>query len=216
MKSPISFDVDGILADFNRAFAKVLNSIEPGCCVPDNPQPTTWFWTDLLPDEKARKKLFNEAWRKIDAQPYFWYNQLNPLPDAEVLSDWLGDGGARGRIVYFVTNRQDTCGDVPAAIQTKMWLRRFGMWSDHCTVLAVKDKLNKKVLYKALGIKYSIDDRAETVEDCVKEVCLAGPQFDHKPFLYDQPWNRDAKVLDHVRLDNLTEYINIIETGERE
>jgi hypothetical protein len=100
----------------------------------------------------------------------------------------------RNEDVWIVTSRTPTAG-LTIANQTRVWLDRCGVnptTSNYLGVIPVDDWNDKKHIYAAAGIEFSVDDKKETVEDCDT---LKG----HHAFLLDRPWNQDAKVKNRIK-----------------
>lgn len=189
----ISLDVDGVLADFIKSFKSVVNRLWPNRLEWDY-QPSDWNFTDKLTKEEMK-----QAWVATMRVQDLWQWQ-SPLIGARELSLFVNRLCAAGINIYFLTNRPATSGATPL-VQTNSWLRQHNLlWQDNASTIVVNKHDDKRKFIELLDIKFSLDDKPETVEDCSY---IPG----HKAFILDQPWNRDAKHL--ARVYNVTEYLHI-------
>lgn len=173
--SVVAIDLDGVLSDFNTAAYRLVFGREPQ----DVPfMPPEWDWV-----KGAEARML---WKKIEGFYNFWLH-LPAYPDNIVaLARWLIQRVDQD--VHFVTSRVPTAG-MSVARQSEFWLQSCGIrpGQNYLGVVVVPDSDEKKYIYKAMGVEYSIDDRTETVEQCDS---LPG----HQAFLLDRPWNQDAGV----------------------
>jgi 5'(3')-deoxyribonucleotidase len=157
-KQNYGFDVDGVLADFIRAFQCLIidisgkNLFEPQ----DADNPPTWHW----PQHRGYSNElmdFNTGpvWRHIKSSPDFW-RELGEHDGASTLAMVIADL-ERKHDIYFVTNRQ---GDT-AKQQTEEWLtEHIGL--DAPTVLISEQK---GMCAKALKLDAYIDDNLKNCLD---------------------------------------------------
>lgn len=188
MSCKIAVDCDGVLADFNEAYISLLRKLYPEVHIPEDFKPSSWDYP--INELGLTKEQYKASWKALHDTPNFWLT-LRPMSGVGALATFLATHANED--IWIVTAR---CGSegMTVAIQTQMWLNSCGIFS-HLNYLGVITGANsdeKILIYKAMGMQYSIDDKAETVEQCDT---LAG----HKAYLLDQPWNQDAKVERRVK-----------------
>ena len=156
----LGLDLDGVLADFNNAFARVLRQVTGRELYGTF---TTWEWMKAwgYTDEECAR-----AWAAVKRSARFW-EDLTPLADVSELSRL----GAR---LVFVTNR---IGET-AQEQTERWLRRYGI-ADPRVILSA----DKGVWAALAQVDAFIDDKPENCR-MVKEALPSATVI-----LLEQPWN---------------------------
>lgn len=189
----IAVDIDGVLADFTSAFKEIANRRFPGK-LPDGYQPSDWMYSDVLTQNEVAEILSG-----VEDTVHFW-SSLNPLPGASELSDAAWDLKKAGIAIYYVTNRRPTAGVHPL-YQTVYWLDRQRLRWMNSSVIVVDDSKHKVHLYRTLDVRYSIDDKPDTVESCMAQ------SFPHSAYLLDQPWNRNERWQHLPRIHSVTEYL---------
>lgn len=203
----IAIDCDGVLASFDTAFAQVMNEVVGAIVVPEGYAPTVWDWPQTIVSDE----VVDQCWDVIRATPD-WWGGLKPLPGAEAVKLFLMNRDYRdgGHEVYFVTSRCPS-GGASVAEQTRLWLGDevgwHGVLPGHVNAIAARSGTAKRLIYDGIGITYSLDDRPENVEACVRHRQQAPAQ---RPMLLDQSWNRDAHHLDHLRVQSVAEYLDIV------
>jgi 5'(3')-deoxyribonucleotidase len=181
----IAVDADGVLADFDEGFIEIVNKMFPGR-IPANYVHHDWDYSEVLAKDEVGK-VFSRIRHHNN-----WWLGLSPLGSSVTdLASWLISNS--GHDVYVCTARFPTVG-MTVAKQTEWWLKSCGLTpvNNFLGIIVVADSTLKIDVYRATGIEYSIDDKAETVEACD---ALPG----HKAYLLDQPWNRTAKVKRRVK-----------------
>lgn len=192
--SKIAIDVDGVLANFTKAMIELAAKMYPGRVGPEY-EPKDWWYSDAF-----SKGELNELISKAHSTPNFWFT-LDPYPEnVAALARWMVM--QKHQDIYFCTSRMPSVGTTVAK-QTSLWIDQMGIRSLHnyMAVAVVEDSNKKVAVYDALGVEYSIDDKAETVEQCDS---LKG----HKAYLLDRPWNQDAKV--NRRVQSLDSFLREI------
>lgn len=194
----ISFDIDGVLADFTENATRIINTKWPGK-VPINYEPPNWYWTDIL-----NKEDWGPIFDDIKATPDFWRRQLPYTRNVDAAKRYINTHP--DTLVYFITQRPDTVNGTGYE-QTLDWLVNNGLIpfdKEVPTPIVVKDPAEKQKYMEELGIQYSVDDKMETVEQCN---FIKG----HKSFLLDRSWNQTSSqprvysvdhYLDFVRLED--------------
>jgi uncharacterized HAD superfamily protein len=185
----IQIDVDGVLADFTKAFYD-----EARYYIPDLPQTTelnqeSWDYKDI-PD-----KIQNIVWKTIRESKVWWY-EIDPLPTPEERHR-LSDLDYRdGLNLYFVTARPGSY----AKFLTERWIRTY-CGIEHPTVIGAK---NKSAIAKLLGIDYSIEDHglnAEQIGEVMRDAT--------KSFLINRRYNERLPYR-ATRVNTLGEFLEQI------
>ena len=178
----VGIDIDGCLADWNSAFAKILNEVCPHVHIPvENPYfPKVWAWPDYY--GVTANQLY-EAWKRVKSSSMFW-NALDPLPGAVDAISRLNQLAASGDDIYFLTNRVG----YKCKIQTERWLEVMGM--EYPTVLIIADKLS---VIRALEIQIFIDDRLATINDVARAAEEESLPVQWHIYLKDCPYNREGR-----------------------
>ena len=183
MNIAIAVDIDGVLSDFLEQWYKVVNQLYPDR-IPPGYAPQDFWHSDMLSREEAKLSLDKTF------QIYNFWLTLSPLKAVERLArvlpltaDYLS--------IYYVTHRPETPG-MPALAQTKMWLSKHNLLTSNTSVIVVPDSKAKPAIYSALHIKLSLDDRADTVQNCLE---IPG----HIALLYDASWSRADVSLSRIR-----------------
>lgn len=189
-KLKLGIDIDGVLADFNKPYVQLLESIQhirfPDV---DETYPDTWDY------DKARGVLGkhrSEAWTKIKESHDFWY-RLPSLTGAEEFLGHLADFPTSVD-TYFVTSRPG----LTSKIQTEQWLGERGY--ENPTVLISSQK---GMCARALELDYYIDDKDE---NCVDVVAYSPTT---KCVQLIQPWNHRQEGAQ--RVGTLKEFQTLIE-----
>ncbi len=171
----IGFDIDGVVADTAEAFLRLarerhgimeysleqITEFEVAKCLPIAPAIIDRIFADLLEDP-------------IDAD-------LRPMTDAVSVLTAL----SRVAPLTFITAR-------PLHHPIAQWLERalgtatFGQ----VRLIAMGDHDQKAPYLKELGLRYFVDDRAET--------CLALERQGFTPLVFAQPWNQGRHHLPTV------------------
>jgi hypothetical protein len=185
----IAIDVDGVLANFVVGLLEVANE-QLTTPIPLDKEPSAWNFADLMsPEEfsKAFKTARNRDWWWADLPPYgFNTRALGKFLVSSPHDTWL------------VTARS-TAANQSTPKQTLAWAVDNNVSEGLMGIVAVEKAEEKAKLYDIMGITHSIDDKAETVEDCDQ---LAN----HKAYLLDRPWNQHAKV--KRRIKTLQEFLD--------
>lgn len=173
----LGFDVDGVLALFERGFERMCAAVtgknlfpwEPGSGVTD---PPCWDWPQHF---GYTNEEVGRVWDAIKADPQFWEN-LDPGDGADDL--WVMMPFIEQRhAVYFVTARVG----MNVKQQTENFLR-FHCAAKNPTVLISKEK---GAVAKALKLDAYIDDNADNVNDV-----MAKTEGSTAVYLLDRAYNR--------------------------
>lgn len=188
-------DLDGCIANFTASVVAIGNSLWPGK-FPPSYVPENWNYEGYLTDVE-----WAQIWTVIKDTPYFWENETEMDGVAQ-----LRNGITLPDEVFFITARATTKGE-PPAVQSARWLHHRHLWprAGYSTVLQVEEPKNKQDLFRALKIKFMLDDYAPTVQQ-LNQIEIDGEPV--RAFVLDQPWNRYATEL--PRVFSVTEYLNKI------
>jgi hypothetical protein len=183
-------DIDGVLADFNPNFLRLLNTIEggepkgfPGGLA----EPNVWQW---FAPAGFSSKTIDAAWSYVKAMPNWWYS-LRPYDGAIGFVCDLMEARDNGELnVYFVTSRPNQA----VADATNQWLCSVG--ASRPNVIVVQGAGSKGLVAQAVGATAMLDDH--------------GPNFEGTPdrckcFLLARPWNEDDDR-DH-RITSLIDFL---------
>lgn len=181
----IGIDVDGVLADFNSAYIKLLKALPGQNLFPEPYTPDTWYYPEKLGYSKAQ---IDSVWADIKVNPYFW-RDLEPYNDddgstADTIREWMSKHD-----VYFITARPG----VSAKRQTEHWLQAYlePLSYPTPTVLVTSDKAGA---CEILSLDHYIDDRRSNIVDCAT-FCVheATGVPTVSLYLLDRQWNQDAR-----------------------
>jgi len=135
-KGVISIDVDGVLANFTRAFTRLGYQLFK-TPVSDNEAQQFWMFEDF-PELGLTKVKCAEIWKIIKSDPYFWA-ELDPLN----ISLMHRINSIKNRI--FITNRPGIATDK----QTVAFLERWGVYEP--VVLVAEKKAPVAVEYNVVA-----------------------------------------------------------------
>lgn len=140
-------DIDGVLAEFNVAFADLLGADISGR---GSDWPSQWDWPNAI----ATPEAIAAAWKEVAEGGTFWL-MLGKLPGTASALQSLQELEEQGDEVYFVTNRS---GNFVKA-QTEAWLTREGYY--HPTVVIASS--GKKGIVQSIHADVMIDDKPENL-----------------------------------------------------
>lgn len=146
-------DMDGVLADFNTAFARVLDPEGTIIPVKKGTWPEVWNW----PHQFFPREYIDEAWERVHDSPFFWRDLGEFSWTRKVLAQ-LTLRYAGGEEIYFVTARHGT----RVKLQTELWLRARGYQNP--TVIVVS-KMKKWGVVNDLDADVVIDDKPKILTD---------------------------------------------------
>ena len=158
----IGIDVDGVLADFVRAYQPLFVSVtgrdlfHPG----DIDNPPVWEWPTLRGylHEETR-----EVWNVILKDETFWFNLQPFAENCMAIMEFFHTGQADLHDVYFITSRPG----VDTKFQTEQWLMTHPRVIDSTVLIAAHR--TKGILAKALQLDCYIDDNYDNCVDVVRE-----------------------------------------------
>lgn len=168
----LGIDLDGVLVDFDIAFAKILNRIEPKSVdVYAKDFPNCWGWFEAYgwnADTIAR------AWTEAKSCGYFW-KMLPPYPSFYEDIRLIDKLRNQGHEIYFITTRSGAT----AKLESEQWLSERGMGCP--TVIMAPNKEDKGAICRVLGVDWMIDDSPD--------VLLKMPIAITKSAMVARPWN---------------------------
>ena len=159
----LGIDLDGVLADFNRAFIETLAEVTGRALIPKGTIPTVW---DYPQSYGYTAEETSAAWAAVTADHYWWLN-LEALVGA---ADFVRH--TRLFDTTFVTSRPGS----ESRWQSALWLNRMGTSLPQVVVAH-----DKGPVYEALGISHVLDDKPSHVHAALEAGC--------KAILLAQPWN---------------------------
>ena len=182
--SRLAIDVDGVLSDFNRAFARKLVRESGLELLPkdwkENPQfPSTWDWDDQY-DQKIRWA----CWDAVVADTSDFWKTLDPLPQTKKALRCLHTASCAGIEIVFITNRSGKM----AKRHTEEWLYEMGI--NYPTVILGAEKAQ---ILRSIGATHFIDDKLATMNECV----LLGLNTKRpviQLYMPDAPYNRIGRL----------------------
>lgn len=187
----LSFDIDGVLADFTTTFTVTLNKHG------NTNHHKDWNEYNAFGEGKTfSQEAWDKSWAETKQVKDFWFN-LNPLPniDFSSINQRMGAGEFNG---YFITHRKsmgkgDFHGD--PNLETRNWLYRYGVREYSAVIAGV---FNRAELLKQLSADAHIDDWGKQYLE-LKE---AGVNC----FLIDRTYNQDIDAGED-RVYSVEEYI---------
>ena len=183
MHKTLFCDMDGVLADFNKAYSKIFNQLIGGPIITKKEEALSWDWGTWYPG--ATPKVIKEAWKILRETKDFWQSldilDRQGLSDLRLLTYFNYD-------IYFVTSRLDTIGK-SAMRQTQEWLEEWGFHGPNVIVTWQKNAL--AALMRANVI---IDDKPEFFMPSNLDLNL---EWEHIA-LIDYPHNRDMFMAPNV------------------
>jgi hypothetical protein len=178
----IGVDLDGVLANFNAAYTKLIKDFTGIELPKDGPDyPTSWCYEREAGVTKAQE---DRIWKEgILSSPTFWYQ----LPAYAHTPNALYRLLTSFKPVYFITSRSGK----NCQAQSAAWVR--DQWFSYSkslvqplpAVCVVPSHKNKIDVLKGLAVTHYIDDRLDTM------YLMATQRLNTKLFLLDQPWNRN-------------------------
>lgn len=163
-------DVDGVLADFNSGFARLLKRINPGVILDTTVStfPDCWEWPQRYGYSKEDE---SRAWAEVKHSGVFW-KLLFPFPNGYADVEHLNIL-QKTHDIYFVTSRPGPT----AKRETEEWLQGRGF--NNPTVI-ICDSHSKADFVQAVGVDIVVEDRPETLLNC---------SLDVQKILVRRPWN---------------------------
>lgn len=195
MQKKYGIDIDGVLANFDGTFVKVLNSL--GMQLSTDFHPSDWNWGNAnLPPG-----MMDKAWDIIDATPNFW-ESLTPTEDIVTMAMFFHEHADIDADIYFITARKDGVGR-STRHQSENWLKEYlGQPKQTITVLPTNSGMDKVDVLHSMHIDCSIDDHTPTI------VNAKTLKPNHKAYLLNKPWNQDGKFYGLTIVHSLAEFFD--------
>jgi hypothetical protein len=185
----VGFDIDGVVANFNRAMANDLGYS------PVHIHPDRWDW----PRTVATDLIVDRVWNHITEHAAWWFEHVKPYAETmtrNFLHD-LSDIGESANL-YFITSRPQ----VPnMKYYTELWLREHLKVRNPTVVLAQ----NKGAAAYGIGLTHFVDDNSENCEqvgETMKGRC-------HTCIIH-RPYNAEFKHEHVKRIHTLTEFTDAV------
>lgn len=190
----ISFDIDGVLADFSQDAIKTIRALYR----PDLPADYThdvWSFANILEPGQ-----WDDAFKFMMQQDNFW-THLRPFKEnITPIYEFINTHGEDS--VYFVTARPD-CRGGSAKTMTQLWLMDNGLPFRNLVVSPSHSA--KPDILQAHGIEAHLDDYAPTIQACQGLPGL-------RAYVLDQKYNQHATEL--PRVYSTAEYLLEVELGQ--
>jgi uncharacterized HAD superfamily protein len=164
--------MDGVLANFNEAYAERLVKVTGENLLPKPLTAPTWDW-DKFYGYNAQQ--IHDTIMSISKDKLFW-RKLKPIPEPEVFARI--NVLSKSHDVYFLTNRFG----IDCKQQTERFLYDKGI--NYPTVVIASDKLP---ILKAIKADFFVDDKLETMASVT-----SGMQAEHL-YLVDAAYNRENR-----------------------
>ena len=205
----IGIDMDGVLANFNFAYAALLEQVSGQRLFHEGYRgdpnwPATWNYAR----DAGYEDYEHEAWQRILSPATKFWESLDALPGIGQTIHTL-DQLSQTHDVYFITTRPGP----DAKQQTEEWLMEQGMFNP--TVLISTG--NKLPLIQGLGLDAFIDDKPENVQHLSKpERQTDGVWLTEwtpvckQTFIVDAPYNRVGICGGVTRVKNVQEALDIL------
>lgn len=197
----IGFDLDGVVANFAKAYSTILNQLFGTPIIEHTSQVLDWNWESWygLP-----KSAFEKANLVMYGTQDFWCNNIDPI-NAEQLYKILWLPGLHPKLnLYFITSRSETSGS-SVIRQTRDWLEM----RNSITPYSIISTLNKGTAAKLLKLDYFIDDNPMHILDIEKTYpeCQAT--------LLEYPYNKNATVARRIAHNKFSDYVASLEDVAR-
>lgn len=183
-KPVITFDCDGVFANFTKAWTGLINQA-CGSSYTDQ-WPTYDVVGSYIPKEHW------EAGAVMATEDPFFLMGLEPYPDVPFrkIEAMMSQGVITGYVVSVRTMTDDPAG------QTRVWLNERGLYSLQGAIVGTRKRAD---VLKILGSEAHLDDAGYQVEALQKEGLNA--------YLLDRPWNQDAQVDPKFRVSSVDEFL---------
>lgn len=189
----ISFDIDGVLADFTSAAVLGIREMYR----PDLPEAytqVTWNFDDVL-----KPGQWDKVFEHLMAQPSFWADLPAFEDNVNALATLKHDIGEEN--IYMITSRPP-CSGGSLEQMTKLWLFQHDL--PMLNVHIVERAAQKAAIIQREGITWSLDDYWPTIEQC----CAVDG---HNPRLLDRIYNWHAIHL--PRVYSVAEFLTEVSLG---
>lgn len=196
----IGVDLDGVCANFNMSYLRVLAQTTGRSLVPLDYMPQQWDYATTIGYTEDED---NYAWKVIKSDPHFW-SGLDPLPGAVHALVKLSQLASLGHEVYFITSRPGN----KVHAQSVQWLEDFGFKRPSVLI----DRGGKGPIAVGLGLTHFVDDRPENCFHVWNQTPRIGTKIYMPRKGYNQGMQREVeKMDDEVRrwflVDGVSEFV---------
>jgi uncharacterized HAD superfamily protein len=146
----VGFDIDGVLADFQRAFRDTARQLQAGDVIADDPDRRGALTSSEM----------KQVWDRIEQTPQWWL-RLEPYEPGQIARLYTTSRERRWE-VYFLTTRPASAGET-IQFQTQWWLERHGFALP--SVLTVPG--SRGDVANALRLDVVVDDRLTNCIDVI-------------------------------------------------
>jgi hypothetical protein len=198
---PISVDLDGVLGNFTDLVRPIIEEVIGHEVHPSLYPPTSWNWEAIVcPDQMPK------VWEKIKGTYNFWTKEKPFYENVFALKMFLELYPKQE--VFFITSRVETKG-ASVKTQSEHWLMRQGLWPRNGLSRVIVLPSDKKIdAINAHKIRFSIDDKPETVEQCNAK----GGQ--HLAYLLNREWNMNYPNL-LPRVTSMADFLHNVLTYQQ-
>ena len=190
----VQFDIDGVLADWTKAFTELANGLWGKGTCPELQESTAPQWTG--PNQFTPVSRYDDTWEALLNTPNWWCS-LKPMVGIDTFQRIALL--MRQVPVYFVTNRWHYL--VPANTQTTWWLRQYGV--PNTSVICTKNKGEFAMMLKAT---HSIEDKRENAIDIDNYIGMDGG----KSYLINRLHNQQPYCPER-RVDTVAQFLDLVE-----
>jgi hypothetical protein len=178
----IALDLDGVLAEWNSAFAQLLESITGRPVIQDAPWPREWHWPQAA---GFSSEEIQAAWDFIAVNEDWWF-YLSPTPEALELAPRLAELADQHEVMI-LTNRPG------GQNASNAWVLAFlGIIIPVITITG-----RKGPVAEALQLDYLVDDRPENLAN----------SGGTRGILIAQPWNQDCDWAERMSLGDFLDRV---------
>jgi hypothetical protein len=160
----IGIDVDGVLANFFKAYEELTIETTGKDLFLDKKWPAqlpqTWNWPETF---GYTKEDMNRVWGEIKKSRNFWWN-LEPIDDVFSFIQTLGEKTLPTGEHYFITDRPG----VEPQDQTAWWLSKQGP-NPNPAVIISGPHARKGQICAGLAITHYLDDKGENILDVLEK-----------------------------------------------
>ena len=189
-------DLDGVVFSFNNSYARLLHEENPTKIPKDwqesDTVPSCWDWDRAL---GYTSEELSRVWGRINKKDSTFWSKLDPLPGAVEFIKQLNKLSAKNHEVSFLTHRSG----YGAKRQSEIALYNLGM--NYPTVNIVKEANDKIPFLRLTGAEWFIDDKRETLNECVSSATTQGLAL----FLLNKPYNQTGRLGGYTVVDTLQE-----------
>jgi uncharacterized HAD superfamily protein len=185
----VGIDIDGVVADFNRALA-----VEMGVS-PTHAHPDQWDW----PRKVAPDLIVDRVWAHVTNRAEWWFDHIKPYAEA-VSHPFLRDLHylSEEANLYFITARPQ----VPGMKKwTEMWLRLYLKLTTPSLIIAQ----DKGLVAQGIGLTHFLDDNADNCTSVAEQTAGRCATF-----IIHRPYNAEYEHRHVKRIHTLADFTSAI------